>query len=69
MHSASGLLDDVDGVEIAAALEAEDGVDGDLSEVLLVLGEDLRRERRPRNVEEVLLELLCRQRHAGELTS
>lgn len=41
VHGASGLLDDVDGVEVAAALEAEDGLDGDLCEVLLVLGEDL----------------------------
>ena len=50
LERAALLLDDVDVVE-AAALDARDGVHGDLGELLLLAGEDLRRERRARDAQ------------------
>ena len=54
---ASLLLDDLDVVEVGRALEAQDGADGEFGKVVLVGGEDLGREGRARDREQVLAEL------------
>ena len=41
LHPASGLLNDLDEVEVDAPLEPENGINAELCEVLLVLGDDL----------------------------
>jgi hypothetical protein len=47
------LLDDVDHLDVGAALEAQHGVDGEVGKVVLVLVHNLRAQRRPRNVDQV----------------
>ena len=55
---AAELLDDLNGVQVAAALETEDGLDRQTRVHVLVLGEDLRAERGARYVHQILLELV-----------
>ena len=49
-QGSAGLLDDVDGLQIRAALEAHDSVYRQLSKVILVMSEDLAAQRGPRDV-------------------
>lgn len=65
LHGAAGLLDNVNRLEIATALQAQDGVDCDARKVLLVLRQNLGAQGGPCNVEEILLELLCLQEKKG----
>jgi len=51
------LLDNLDVLEVGGSLETEDGVNGKVGKVVLVLREDLGGERGAGNVEEVLAEL------------
>mmetsp|Transcript_56005 Transcript_56005/g.93095 ORF Transcript_56005/g.93095 Transcript_56005/m.93095 type:complete len:336 (-) Transcript_56005:260-1267(-) len=57
-EGASGLLDDVDGVEVSASLETEHGVDAQLGKVVLVGVQHLGAQRRSGNVDQVLPESL-----------
>ena len=59
MHRAAGLLDNVNRLEVTAALQAEDGVDGNARKVILVLCQDLGAQCGFGDIEEVLLELFC----------
>ncbi len=58
LQGASRLLDDVDGVQVSAALEAQYSVHCQLSKVVLVISKDLAAQGGPRNIEQVLPELL-----------
>ena len=53
---AAGHPGDLDGVEVAALLQPDDGVDRHLGEVVLVLRQDLGAERGAGDVHEVLAE-------------
>lgn len=53
------LLNDLDVLEVGGSLETEDGVDGEVGKVVLVLGENLGGESRASNVEQILAELGC----------
>lgn len=50
------LLDHVDGLQVAGALEAQHGVDGQVGEVVLVVREQLGGQRGAGDVQQVLLE-------------
>mmetsp|Transcript_20674 Transcript_20674/g.48868 ORF Transcript_20674/g.48868 Transcript_20674/m.48868 type:complete len:547 (+) Transcript_20674:69-1709(+) len=58
-----GLLEDLDVLEVGAAPEAEDGVDGQGGEVVLLVGEELGAEGRPGDLEEDVAELGVVGRH------
>lgn len=55
-EAASQLLDDVDGLQVAGALQPHDGVDGQLGEVIFVVSQQFGGQRRPGDVQKVLLE-------------
>jgi hypothetical protein len=57
-HSATRLLDDLDVVKVLGALESDDGVDSEGSEVLPVVGQKLAAEGGSGDVEQILSELL-----------
>ena len=64
-NGSAGFLYDMDVVQVRAPLEPQHGVHGQLGEVLLVLREQFRGERRLRDVQEVLVELLFVLRVVG----
>ena len=55
-QAAAQLLDDVDGVQVAGALQPDDGVHRQLGKVLFVVGQQFGGQRRPGDVQQVLLE-------------
>lgn len=55
-QAAAELLDDVDGVQVPGALQPDDGVHRQLGEVVFVMSQQFGGQRRPGDVQEVLLE-------------
>lgn len=55
-QAAAELLDDVDGVQVPGALQPDDGVHRQLGEVIFVMSQQFGGQRRPGDVQEVLLE-------------
>lgn len=55
-EAAAQLLDDVDGLQVPGALQPHDGVDGQLGEVIFVVSQQFGGQRRPGDVQQVLLE-------------
>lgn len=55
-ETAAQLLDDVDGLQVSGALQPHDGVDGQLGEVIFVVSQQFGGQRRPGDVQQVLLE-------------
>ena len=58
-----GLLEDLDVLEVGSTAEAEDGVDGQVGEVVLLVSEELGAERRPGDLEQDVAELGLVVRH------
>mmetsp|Transcript_10172 Transcript_10172/g.28758 ORF Transcript_10172/g.28758 Transcript_10172/m.28758 type:complete len:504 (-) Transcript_10172:27-1538(-) len=58
VEGSPGLLDHLDGVQVRGPLEPKDSIDRQLGEVLLVVRQDLGRQRRSRDLKHVLLVLL-----------
>lgn len=55
-EAASELLDDVDGLQVSGALQPHDGVDGQIGEMIFVVSQQFGGQRRPGDVQQVLLE-------------
>lgn len=55
-EAASQLLDDVDGLQVSGALQPHDGAHGQLGEVIFVVSQQFGGQRRPGDVQQVLLE-------------
>lgn len=55
-EAAAELLDDVDGVQVSGALQPHDGVHSQLGEVIFVVSQQFGGQRRPGDVQQILLE-------------
>lgn len=55
-EAASQLLDDVDGLQVSGALQPHDSVHSQLGEVIFVVSQQFGGQRRPGDVQQVLLE-------------
>lgn len=54
--AAAQLLDNVDGLQVSGALQPHDSIDSQLAEVIFVVSQQFRGQRRPSDVQQVLLE-------------
>lgn len=55
-ETAAELLDDVDGLQVSRALQPHDSIDGQLGKMIFVMSQQFGGQRRPSNVQQILLE-------------